>query len=192
MRFSIPKLPNLGIEIKLEGQWQSLEQLPTKIAKSMATGYEKATDQFANRLIKVVKRSIASGTPPPGGGVYWQPLSNKYQKKVGEHLPYYLTGLYYRSVKLRKSKTRFFVGVGSEKASGGGSRIRKGRSKLSIAAVARILEYGTLDGSIPARPLWAPAIKSIGGKAKLKQMIILEVRRSLSSKGIQANQVRYG
>lgn len=190
MKFSIPKLPNLNIQFKLEGNWVKAIELPDKVAKSMRNGYDLATTKFANRLVKVIKRSIATGTPPPGGGVYWPPVSEKYRKKHPDGHTYYLTGLYWRSIRVTKTKTRFYIGVGSGKASGGGLHQKK--SNLTLSTVASILEYGTEDGRIPERPLWRPALESIGGRQKLKTEIIKYIRKGLLAHGIKPNQVRYG
>ena len=32
-----------------------------------------------------------------------------------------------------------------------------------------MLEYGSRDGNLPPRPLWAPAFKAAGGKAALQK-----------------------
>lgn len=42
-----------------------------------------------------------------------------------------------------------------------------------------MLEYGSRDGNLPPRPLWAPAFKAASGKAALQKEIRNEVRKEI-------------
>lgn len=54
-----------------------------------------------------------------------------------------------------------------------------------------MLESGSSDGRIPPRPVWAPSLKAVGGKNKLKQLILTEIRRELQKYGVRPNQVKW-
>lgn len=40
-----------------------------------------------------------------------------------------------------------------------------------------MLEYGSRDGNLPPRPLWAPAFKAAGGKAALQRKYVMKLEK---------------
>ena len=50
---------------------------------------------------------------------------------------------------------------------------------------------GIGTGDIPARPLWAPSLKAVGGKDKLKKEILTSIRIELRRIGFKPNQVKW-
>lgn len=188
---TLPNLSDLQFQIKLDGDWVRVGQLIDNLAPDIQKAYDTATSKFARALLRIVKTSIATGSPPKGSGVYWEPLSDATLRKYGDHPTYYLTGLYHRSVGLFKYKSRTLIGlpIGKKRSSQGG---------LTLNQLALILEYGTggkgggkSRGTIPPRPLWGPSLKSIGGKEKLRATILTELRRRFSRYGIKPNQVKW-
>lgn len=185
----IPNLGSLGLEVKLKGDWVKATQLPVRVASAMRKGYDDGVDKFSKRFIQTIQKAITTGIPPKGSGVKWEPLSPKTLKRYGIHNPYMITGLYRHSIHLFKSKTRTYIGLNRSKASGGGL---KPDSKLTLAQVARVLEYGNDEGmgsGIPPRPLWGPTLKSVGGNQRLKKYIIDSIMDKLRAKGIKARKV---
>lgn len=191
VNINLPNINTLVPQVKLFGEWVRAEQVIDALPQKLQKAYDTATNKFANRLLKIVRTSIRSGTPPPNGGVYWEPLAESTLRKYGDHPTYYLTGLYYRSVGLFKYKSRTLIGlpINKKRASQGG---------LTLNQLAKILEYGTggigggrNTGTIPPRPLWAPSLKSVGGREKLKAEILTEIRRQFRSLGLKANQVKW-
>lgn len=182
---TLPRLSDLHIEIKSHGDWQRVIYGVSNLSKDIENGYNKSVEVFSSQLLRIIRRSMASGTPPPNSGVTWEPLSPATIKRWGDHPIYYLTGLYYRSIGLFRYKSRTLVGLPI-----GHKRSPKGN--LTMNQLAKILEFGTEDERIPARPLWAPSLKSVGGTRKLKKMILANIRSNLGkSFGIKPNQVRW-
>ena len=174
--------PSKGLQILLTGNWRRLDSLGEDIRAAIQRGYQKASLDFANKLLRIVKKSLATGTPPPG--VTWEPLSPATIKRWGQHPIYNLTGLYSRSVGLYQYKSRVLVGLPINNK-------RSSQRALTLNQLAKILEFGTADGRIPARPLWAPSLKAVGDKSALKKTILLYIRRELAKYGIKPNQVKW-
>ena len=76
---TLPNLSNLQFQIKLEGDWVKVGQFIDNLAPDIQKAYDTATTKFARALLKIVKTSIATGSPPKGSGVYWEPLSDATQ-----------------------------------------------------------------------------------------------------------------
>lgn len=181
---TLPNLSSLNIELHLTGEWSRVQYGIDRLSPDIKDGYDRAVLSFSNHLLKIVKRAIISGSPPPNSGVTWEPLSPATIKRWGSHPIYYLTGLYHRSIGLYTYKSRTLVGlpIGTKRAS---------NKNLTLNQLAKILEFGTKDERIPARPLWAPSVKAAGGTSKLKKQILANIRSNLGkSFGITPNQVR--
>lgn len=185
---SVPK-----VEIHLVGRWSDAANLPIDIQEAINTGYQQAVNHYTERFSKTIIKAIRTGNPPQGSGVYWPPLAESTQRRYhkGPDSHFYITGIYSRSIRIRRTKRYTTVGLARGQASAG-SRDR--RSGKSIAEVARILEFGTGDGgktTIPARPLWRATLQALGGKPAIKAEVMKYIRRALLAKGIRANQVRF-
>lgn len=178
-------------QIKLEGDWVKAIEIWDKLGPSVLSGYYSGSGKFSRAVLKIVKRVIRDGNPPPGA--YWEPLSPNTLKRWGEHDIYYLTGLYYRSVGFFRYKNKTIVGLPLN------SRARSSSGGVALSVLARILEYGTggigggkSNGTIPPRPLWNPAFKAAGGLEKLNKEIIRAIRQSLyNGFKIRPNQIKW-
>lgn len=161
------------------------ERLMAKTPSIMKLGYELGTRKFGNQLLRIVRRSLNKGLPPPGSKVSWPPHATatlkKYgalnlKKKHGAHTLLNLTGQYARSVTMVTQKDRTFVGLPP--------RLRKitysGRtSRKTLNQIAIMLEYGSRDGNLPPRPLWKPAFEAAGGNVVLEKEIRNQLRKEL-------------
>lgn len=178
-----PSPQNISIEVKLEGEWQRVEAAIGKLSPDILKGYEIATNKYANKLLRIIKRAVLSGTPPPGGGVNWPPLSPDTIKRYGDHPIYNLTGTFSKAIGFFHYKSRTYVGL----------PLARGRSSsggLTLNQLAKLLEFGGTH--IPPRPLWGPSFKAAGGIDELRRNILTEIRRKLgSSFGIRPNQVKW-
>lgn len=182
VNINIPDISNLSLQVKLEGQWHKLDSLSNNLQESVLEGYKKGVNIFSNRLLRIVRRSLTTGTPPPNSGVYWQPHSEATKRRWGVHPIYNLTGLYARSIGLHEYKSRTLIGlpINMSKASQG----------ATLNWVAIINEYG-LGGKIPARPVWGPSFKSVGGYEGLQKELLKNIRQKLyQATGIRSNQVK--
>lgn len=160
------------------------ERLIAKTPSIMKLGYELGTRKFGNQLLRIVRRSLNKGLPPPGSKVSWPPHATatlkKYGahtfKKYGAHTLLNLTGQYARSVTMVTQKDRTFVGLppGLRKITYSGRTSRKTLNQIAI-----MLEYGSRDGNLPPRPLWQPAFEAAGGNKVLEKEIRNQLRKEL-------------
>ena len=161
------------------------EKLIAKTPSIMKLGYELGTRKFGNQLLRIVRRSLNNGLPPPGSKVSWPPHATatlkKYGatatlKKYGAHTLLNLTGQYARSVTMVTQKDRTFVGLppGLRKITYSGRTSRKTLNQIAI-----MLEYGSRDGNLPPRPLWKPAFEAAGGNVVLEKEIRNQLRKEL-------------
>lgn len=160
------------------------ERLIAKTPSIMKLGYELGTRKFGNQLLRIVRRSLNKGLPPPGSKVSWPPHATATLKKYGAHtLKKYgahtllnLTGQYARSVTMVTQKDRTFVGLppGLRKITYFGKTSRKTLNQIAI-----MLEYGSRDGNLPPRPLWKPAFEAAGGNVVLEKEIRNQLRKEL-------------
>jgi hypothetical protein len=176
---------NLGdIQIYVDPVKQrQAERLIAKTPSIMKLGYELGTRKFGNQLLRIVRRSLNKGLPPPGSKVSWPPhaiatlkKATAIPKKYGAHTLLNLTGQYARSVTMVTQKDRTFVGIppGLRKITYSGKTSRK-----TLNQVAIMLEYGSIDGNLPPRPLWKPAFEVAGGNVVLEKEIRNQLRKEL-------------
>lgn len=148
-----------------------IEMFPQILTK----GYKRGSLKFAENLQKIIKRAMRTHKPPKGSGVSWPALSESTLRRWGEHGIYVLTEQYLRSIKLITSRDGKRVSV--ELPNQVAKRSPKDRNKgLTLNQVAKILELGTQDYHIPARPLWRPSFDAAGGKEKLTKTIVREIQ----------------
>lgn len=161
------------IELSRGSQWKLTERVLTTLPDAVRRGYDSGVNKFSRTLLQVIKRAIATGTPPKGSGITWQPT------KRGNK-PYYIQGEFYRSIGLYKYKSRTLVGMPIN------IRHRKG---LTLNQLAILLENGS--PRIPARPLWRPAYKAAGGNTAMKKVLLTEIRKSVIRRtSLTANQIQ--
>lgn len=186
---TIPQLPN--IELHITGDWVKVMDLTDNIGKTILKGYNKGSDKVSRLILNIVRRSLQSGRPP--SGTHWPPLSQVYNDKLDKKYPghkiYNVTGLYSRSVGVYKYKNRTIIGLPYN------TKPSNSKSNISLIEVAIILEYGnkhTSISSIPARPLWKPSFKAVGGKNRLKKEIMWGIRSQLYLDfGINPKQIKF-
>lgn len=188
VNITLPNISNLGLQIKLDGKWQKLDLLASRLQPSIQEGYDRAIKLYSNRLIRIVKKALTTGIPPSNSNTQWAPHSKSTIKRYGAHNLLNLTGTYSRAIGLKQYKSRTLIGLPIQ------SR-HSSQGHITLNQLAILLEYGSKEqgakGSIPARPVWRPALKSVGGKQALKTEIIREIRsKLLSNTGIRPNQVR--
>ena len=148
--------------------------------------YQKACTNFGKMLAKYVRRCIMFNTPPEG--VSWPPHSPDYLKKYNVQGFWYLSGQMLKSIRLRQYQGSYYVGPNpGEKAADPVNIYGRSRtSKLTLVQLARILEGGTeghsnskFHNDIPARPLFRPSFKAVGGTERLKKYLIANLRREV-------------
>ena len=187
--FTIGILPDVSIEAAYVHP-ENIEKV-SRLIKAMpeieTVAYQKACTNFGKMLAKYVRRCIMSNTPP--SGVSWPPHSEDYLKKYNVKGFWYLSGQMLRSIRLRQYQGGYYVGPNpNEKARDPVNRYGRSRtSKLTLVQLARLLEGGTFAGAgsskytndIPARPLFRPSFKAVGGTERLKKYLITNLRREV-------------
>ena len=170
---------------------------PAKIAKAEriikempeieTRAFHKGCTNFGKMLATYVRRCIKTNTPPHG--VSWPPHSEAYLKKYDVKGFWYLSGQMFRSIKLRNYQGGYYVGPNpTEKAVDPVNKYGRSRtSNLTLIQLARLLEVGTFAGAgsslytnyIPARPLFRPSFKAVGGTERLKKYLIDNLRKQI-------------
>lgn len=186
--FNIGVLPEISLEATYVNQEniQKVDKLIKSIPEIETNAYHKACTNFGRMLARYVRRCIMFNTPPEG--VSWPPHSNDYLKKYDVKGFWYLSGQMLKSIRLRQYQGNYYVGPEpNEKAIDPVNRYGRSRpSKLTLVQLARILEGGTEGHSsskyhndIPARPLFRPSFRAVGGTERLKKYLIANLRREV-------------
>ena len=181
----IPRLDTDALipDIKIEGKWKEATLLIDNIENIIIKSYNVSVKSFSREIVNMVKHCIINGIPPKG--VHWAKHAPLTIKRYGKHPLLNLSGKYARVIGVYKYNKRVYIGVPLNLKLGG-------RKKLTMGALARILEFGTKDGKIPGRPLWAPTLKAVGGKRKLSDLIKTNIRKEIISiTGLNSNQIRW-
>lgn len=145
------------LQFRLEGNWNNLAaklgRLPRIVREAALAGEKKA----AKKLVQIVKRHL---NEQDLGWVERAEGSHSSDSRILVD-----TGMYLKSIQAWKpgNSNSYFIGVPKSKYNSKGVR---------VADYAVYHEFGF--GRVPARPLWAPSFKEMGG-AKGVQRIIMEV-----------------
>lgn len=180
----MPRIPNVNIRtpslpdsitlmVKVdEHKSRKVQAMLNKFPQSVEKGYRLGSQEFANKLLKLVKRCIKTGTPPKG--VSWPPHSPNTTKRLGPHPLLYLTGFYYKYIQIIQNRKSIAVGLprGLRRPS-----LMHGSSSLTMRQIALLLENG--GATLPARPLWKPAYNQIGGMKELRKSVIKHLKNEI-------------
>lgn len=168
------RLPGYKVEVELLGDWMRTRALINGLSSAVKAGTRAGQRSAANKLLRVIKRNIREN----GGSIGWPPLSARYEKSKlsrggRSNNLLVMTGLYYRSIHTWNRGNNYYVGV-KKRLKHPGS---KGR--LTVAQIATVLEHGSESQKIPARPLWRPSFKQLGGTKTIKGLILWHVREEI-------------
>lgn len=176
-------LNDLQIYVNPRDQQRALEFF-RRCPGIMRKAYEKGTRRFSEHLLRIVKRAIATGNPPPGSGVSWAPLKDSTKKAYkswgyeGAH-PWYVIGQMYKLVGIYTTRQKKNIYVGFHQGVKATHPNRNSRRNLNqrptLAGLATMLERGT--STTPGRPLFGPSFKAAGGKERLTRFILEELRK---------------
>lgn len=183
-------MPMPEIQIKLEGDWERAKTGIDGIPRAIKQGYDKGTGQFSQKLLQIIQQALNSGGPP---GEYWEPLSpntiKTYAKKgLHDTTPWVRTGLLSRAIGVYNYGDRLYIGLPNNAPY---PNIYGEDSGLTFVQLARLLETGSVQRHIPARPLFQPSFQAAGGRAQLRKAIITEIRRKLMPLGFHQSQVKW-
>lgn len=184
---SLPDLlPKLYIN---KGKLAKAQEFFDKMPEHMNSAYEKACNLFAKQILAKVRKAIATGTPPPAPNVSWPPLAPKtlkiYEKwGYDEASPWLLLGQMLQEVNIFKNnRGRYYVGFKpNTKAIQPNPNSTSTKPRPTIAKLANMLERG--GDYHPPRPLFNPAYVAAGGKERLENFILRELKNVFNSKRI--------
>jgi len=163
------------VVVKPIGDWAKLHKLVYDLDNLIHTAYNRSSKKAATKFYRMVRSNIQDG----GSKFAFPKLAQStIDRKIAlgfDPSPFVFYGYYYRSVKLFKKKDQWHVGI---KKGAKNPKTGKG-SNFTIAQYASVLETGSRDGKIPARPLWKETFKLFGGQKKVKAMMIASIAYEL-------------
>lgn len=196
--------PDKLIQIHPTGKWEQVIAGMDRAGQEVLRGYEEGVREYGEKVCKLVREAIRSGSPPGGG--HWEPLSEHYQKKTRKHTPYDLTGQYQSSIGIYSNRKRTWIGMPYN------TKYRGQDTRLTLNQIAKILEFGRGGGAgsgyiegdeeeddamdaatsyMPARPLWRPAFTVAGEYKGIRAILLTHIRRRLARAfGLTSNQIR--
>lgn len=140
------------IDIQLEGNWLgvklALAQLPSSVNSSAIWGQRKVAEGLVKRVKQHLNRQDLG----------WVPKSSKTNS--GDSRVLIDTETYYNNIKAWKQGNTYNAGVKKSAYNAHG---------ISVAYYANLHETGT--DRLPARPLWAPSFKEMGGHKGVKKIV---------------------
>lgn len=177
---------NIEIKIDRQHEWEKVKFGVDHLGRAIYTGYVEASEKIGNRLVRAIRRAIDSGRPPGGGS--WPPLSQGTLQKYSKHFPnattpYKRSGNFYQSIEFMEEENgkRMYVGL---------TQYTPYTKGLTAVQLAKMLEFGSFDGRIPARPLFNPALEAIGGRNTIKKAILEHLRKEAQRIGFRYVRIR--
>lgn len=157
-------------QIEKFGDWPKAHRLLGTIDGVLKNAMARANKSIADKLRAQVRKNIREN----GASIGWEPLAvgTRLKKaKLGQDPDriLYATGLYYRSITIWKVGINYYVGVKRG--------IKHGNGNLTVGEIARIHESGR--GNIPARPLWSPSYRQMGGSKRVKGILLWHIRNQI-------------
>ena len=159
---------NLASQIHIEelGDWRALSMrlgsLPKKVREIVIDAMDFYGHKYHREILKTIKSNGRNLDKQ------WEPLNSKYLSKKmyagGSPGIYVWTGTLRDAIQVIRSEEGLVtVGI-DKKAKGSG---KDGSSHLTASQIAHILQNGSLFHNIPARPLFQPVWRQMGGNAAL-------------------------
>ena len=144
------------IDVELTGNWAgvavALNRLPLLVHGAAVWGQRKVCED----LVKRVKGHINKQD------LHWVERASSYNPSDPRTLVD--TEAYYGAIQAFKTGMTYHAGVKSQAFNANGSR---------IVDYANMNEYG--GGNLPARPLWEPSIKEMGGATGIRGIVVAAI-----------------
>ena len=166
------KAKGLDVDFQMFGEWGLAEVAVKTLSTKIEAGSLAGQISAANKYRTLVRRNIRDKTTP---GL--SKRTQRYRLKKGfsaDNVLMMSRTLYDNIVVIRRGK-RVFVSVKPKVYNPVTSRGR-GRN-MTVGQVARVLEFGSANS--PARPVWYPAFKQLGGTRRIKKIIQWHIRAAI-------------
>ena len=173
---------DLHINYDLIGEWTRanfmMKSFPTRVAAAVNLANREMVRKYRKQVIRHINNQ--------GAELGW-PVSQsaKYQQFKARHTtetaPLKFFGVMVQNIKAYKHGSMgWAAGIKSDVTNPMMESIRKGRT-LKPAEYAAVLEFGSDKMNIPARPLWNPSYRDIGGNKELIRLVRLHIRAKFPS-----------
>lgn len=159
-----------NIEVFLDGDWNkaniTLDQLKVQLLAGALEGQESAANKFRTLIRRNMRSARTMG---------FAPLSKKtiaLKAKKGHDLSMFMAShTYYNSIQVIRRGNTIRVGIKPW--------TKNPYSKMTVAQIAVILEYGSQARGIPARPLWRNSWRDFGGPSKVRSIMAWHIHKRL-------------
>jgi len=175
---------NLELKIVNQLEWTKANRAIKELPKAIHEGYEDAVGDFSRDLINTIRKMMESGDPS------WAPLSpstlESYHKKYpAANHPWYRSGFMSSRVDFYSDEhsNKVYIGLPQYQYYEPQDWGEDSRRGLTMMQLAKMLEFGSWDGRIPARPLFSTAFDRKGGRNKLRENILKYLKRRLAKLG---------
>lgn len=165
------------------GDWDGVIDYLGKLGPKASRVVQRAQKEEAKKVIDKVIGHIRSQD------LAWLPLSRDYQERkslANRNNIYLNTEVMIESMGVWKVGKTYFAGIKKGAAYKNRSR---GSSKTTVDAVARWMEFGTRH--MPARPLWNPTFREVGGAYGIRNRIAKALYNDLKSTAHPAFTITY-
>lgn len=163
------------IKFSLLGNWKIAPEIIAQLEPTLKESYRQAQRNFGHKLERIVKNHILNED------LEWVELADSTVKRKKSMQIYIDSKDYYDAIRVQ-SEGPYQIQVGVKE----GATNTKGQD---IGMYAAINEYGHVFGEgkrkVPARPLWNPSWREMGGKEGMAQEVIATFNRVSKLKGIR-------
>lgn len=156
-----------GLQIKLEGDWFKVNRIINNLPLDIKAGYMAGQLSAAKKFKKIILSYIGSN----GKSLDWPPVSvdyaiSKISKGGDPNQMLFLTGAYKRAIEIQQRGSSIRVGI---------NQSARNKEGMKVKDYAKVLELGSEARNIQPRPLWEPAFREFGGKARIKRLIMFHI-----------------
>jgi hypothetical protein len=172
---------NMGAMMRVEelGNWNAVSTFINTLPPKIRLTVYGVMDAYAHRYKALLKEVIRNNGGPIGG---WAPLNREYRlrKTQNSNAIYRYSEVLYKHIIVESfpSSGRVICTVAQDAGV-------LSHGKMSASQVAHILESGSLTHNIPARPLFKPTWKLMGGNAALglagKEAISMVLKKEMNN-----------
>ena len=149
------------IEFKMTGNWSVAQSELKNLAPRVRSAGAGAQRKIAQKIARLAKEHIMAQD------LNWAPKS----RESSNSRVLYDSGAYYHSIRSWKQGNTYYSGVPL------GAVNHKG---TPIILYALTHEFGSSARGIPARPLWRPVYKEVGGRKGIAQVVRAAILQKIS------------
>jgi hypothetical protein len=158
-------ISGLRLKIKPFGKWKRAELFTATLGPKITMAVMLAQRSHMRKLAQKVKDHIINQDLP------WDPLAASTIARKGHDEVYVDQGIYLDNIGVWSSGLTWYAGIKRGVYYPDGSE---------VAAVAHMLENGN-GFKLPARPVWGPSVKELGGYVGIRAAVITSLLITLKA-----------